>query len=111
MCITYISTHIGCGCSSDSLFEPCDRAMYGTCGFPAQEVLLKSTYEDHGDEDDDDVDDERICPECLKALRESVRKLFESFRSDGVKVASRAGDQVFLQVNSGGDEGWSLDCD
>jgi hypothetical protein len=49
----------------------------------------------------------RICAQCAKELRESVRKLFERFRLDGVKVASRAGDQVFLV----GKEAWSLDCD
>jgi hypothetical protein len=111
MCITYISRHPSCGCPSDSLFEPCDRAMYGgNCGVPAQEVFLQSTYDDDDeddDEDDDSVEDVRICAECAKELRESVRKLFERFRLDGVKVASRAGDQVFLV----GEEAWSLDCD
>lgn len=78
------------------------------CGVPAQEVFLQSTYDDDGEEDEDDsVDDMRICAECAKELRESVRKLFERFRLDGVKVASRAGDQVLLV----GDDAWSLDCD
>ena len=100
MCITYISLYTGCGCPSDSLFEPCDKALHGTCGSPAQEVVLKSSY-------DDSADDVRICDKCLKELKESVRRLFESFRSDGVKVASRAGDQVYLV----GDNAWSMDCD
>jgi hypothetical protein len=109
MCITYISRHPSCGCPSDSLFEPCDQAMYGSnCGIPAQEVFLQSTYDDDGEEDEDDsVEDVRICAECAKELKESVRKLFERFRLDGVKVASRVGDQVLLV----GDDAWSLDCD
>lgn len=107
MCITYISLYTGCGCPSDSLFEPCDKALHGTCGSPAQEVVLKSSYDDDDEHDDDSADDVRICDKCLKELKESVRRLFESFRSDGVKVASRAGDQVYLV----GDNAWSMDCD
>jgi hypothetical protein len=107
MCITYISLHTSCGCPSDSLFEPCDKAIRGNCGFPTKEVILKSTYEDEDEDDDDNADDVRICEKCVKELKESVRKLFERFRTDGVKVASRAGDQVFLV----GDDAWSLDCD
>jgi hypothetical protein len=109
MCITYISRHPSCGCPSDSLFEPCDRAMYGgNCSVPAQEVFMQSTYDDYGEEDEDDsVDDARICSQCAKELKESVRKLFERFRLDGVKVASRAGDQVLLV----GEDAWSLNCD
>jgi hypothetical protein len=97
MCITYISLYTSCGCTNDSLFEPCDQAMYGHCNLPTQKNF---------DYDDDDPN-MRICAECLTALQESVRRLFLRFQTDGVKVASRAGDQVFL----GGGDGWSLDCD
>ena len=102
MCITYISIHSGCGCPIDSLFEPCDRAMYGNCGVPTQKITQDFAYDD-----DDDDPKARICSDCLKELKESVRKLFERFRLDGVKVVSRVGDQVY----SVGENAWSLDCD
>jgi hypothetical protein len=86
MCITYISLYTSCGCTSDSLFEPCDQAMYGHCNLPTQKNFAY----------DDDDPNMRICAECLTALQESVRRLFLRFQSDGVKVASRAGDQVFF---------------
>ena len=98
MCVTYISLYASCGCTSDSIFEPCNQAMYGNCSCPTQKNFA------YNDDDDDPL--ERICEECTEALKESVRKLFMRFQSDGVKVASRAGDQVFL-----GGDGWSLDCD
>ena len=106
MCITYISLYPGCGCRSDSFLEPCDdQTKHGHCDSPTQEIIVDApatSSKDAVNRDGEDSD-ERICWECTVKLETSVRELFKRFEQDGIKVRSRAGDQVF---SDGGSDDW-----